>query len=52
MSFELPGYADTVPQSQNTVDQPDHPEEEVLADEDGGRFFFQLMERGVHLPHL
>ena len=40
MSFELPGYADTVPQPQNTVDQPDHPEEEVLADEDGGRFFF------------
>ena len=40
MSLELPRYTDTVPQSQNTVDQPDHPEQEILADEDGGKPFF------------
>jgi len=39
MSIELPRYTDTVPQSRNITDQPDSPEHEILADEDGGRFF-------------
>jgi len=42
MSFELPRYTDPVTQSQNIVDQPDHPEQEIFADEDGGRFFCTL----------
>ena len=44
MSFELPQYVDAVPQSQNIADQPDHPELEILADEDGGRFFNTLWD--------
>jgi len=50
MTFDLPRYANTASESPNKASQPDPPELEILADEDGGRPFSPLMECGIHPP--
>lgn len=39
MSFDLPRYTNITSQSQDKTNHPDPPEQEILADEDGGRLF-------------
>jgi len=39
MSFDFPRYTNTASQPQKETSQPASSEQEVLADEDGGRLF-------------
>jgi hypothetical protein len=51
ISIELPQYTNVTTQPQRKVSQPDPPEQEVLADEDGGESVFDLYSNPELTPY-